>query len=157
MADVIETFRKTVGGLINHDGVYPNLLVYEKEDGSEHVQFVERSDPIVVMCNAFQKIVQEKSKRLVFGMDRYTDPGYGIETRDFVAVYFWENDAWRFGVLEYEDQVLREIRWDHSQWEKWHKRLGDEIRQAMGKFLRVKQHEVSHATKEDPQSSLPPV
>lgn len=137
MSDLIATFKKTVGGLINEDGVYPNVLVYEKEDGSEHVEFVERSEPIMVMCRAFQKILTDKSKRLVFGMDRYTDPDYGIDTRDFVAVYLWENEAWRFGVLEYEDQTPREIRWDNAKWEKWHKRFADEIRQAMSRFLKV--------------------
>ena len=137
MADVIATFKKSVGGLISDDGVYPNLLVYEKEDGSECVEFVERCEPIMVMCRGFDKIVNEKAKRLVFGMDRYTDPDFGIETTDFVAVYLWENDAWRFGVLEYEDRQLREIRWDHAKWEKWHKRFSDEIKQAMMRFLKV--------------------
>jgi hypothetical protein len=138
MSDVIATFKKTADGLIDHDGVYPNFVVYEAENGSANVEFVERCEPIMVMCRAFDKIHNLKSKKVVFCIDRYTDPEFGIDTKDFLAVYYWDESAWKFGVLEYDDGKTREIRWDHAAWGKWHKRFGDEIKQAMMQFLKVR-------------------
>ena len=133
-AQVITRFQECVTGLLDEQGVYPHVLVFEKGDGTSCMEFIDLREPISVLCHCLDRLVEERPKHLVFGMDRYSMPNQGVNTTDFVSVYFWDDDGWRFGVLEYADEKVVGMRWDCDF---WNKRMEGEIRMGMARLLKL--------------------
>lgn len=131
---VLARFEECVKGLLDEKGVYPHVLVYEKDDGSSTLEFIDLREPITILCHCLDRLVEERPKHLVFGMDRFSMPEQGVNTKDFVSVYFWDDGGWRFGILEYENEKIVGLRWDCDFWKS---RMEGEIRMGMTRLLKV--------------------
>ncbi len=130
----VTRFSECVAGLIDENGVFPHILVFETSDGVSHIEFIDMREPIDVMSHCLKCLIKERPKYLVFGMDRFSGPEQGVNTSDFVSVYFWDDGGWRFGVLEYRNEKIVELRWNC---EFWKKRMEGEVRMALSRLLKV--------------------
>ena len=133
-ATTIERFQHCVAGLLDEEGVFPHVLVFEKSDGVTQIEFIDLREPVNVLCHCLDRLIEERPKHLIFGMDRYSMPDQGVATKDFVAVYFWDDGGWRFGVLEYANEKVVGLRWDCDFWKQ---RLEGEIKMGMTRLLKM--------------------
>ena len=131
---VLARFQECAAGLLDSEGVYPHVLVYEKGDGTGGIEFIDEREPICVLTHALDRLIEERPKYLVFGMDRFSLPEQGVNTKDFVAVYFWDDEGWRFGILEYENEKIVGLRWNCDFWKK---RQEGEIKLGLQRLLKV--------------------
>ena len=131
---VLARFQECAAGLLDEKGVYPHILVFETSDGVTHMEFIDLREPVSVLTHCLGRLIDERPRHLVFGMDRFSLPDQGVNTSDFVSVYFWDDDGWRFGILEYENEKIVGLRWDC---EFWKKRQEGEIRMGMSRLLKV--------------------
>lgn len=75
---------------------------------------------------AWDIVLQEVGKmdtlELIFGIDRFTKEGQGIDTPSCVTVYHWRRDhdpsfwGYRLGVVPYDETGCRPVIWDHPFW-----------------------------------------
>ena len=133
MNHVIEKLLAMAAGLLDEAGVFPHVLVYERSDGTTNIEFIDFREPLTVLCHCLDRLIEERPKYLAFGMDRFSLPDQGVNTSDFLAVYFWDDGGWRFGICEYESK-LKEIRWDCDFWKK---RMEGEIRLGLNHLLKM--------------------
>lgn len=131
---VIDKFQHMVAGLLDNNGVYPHVLVFEKSDGVTNIEFIDQREPGMALAHSLNRLIEERPKYLVFGVDRFSLPDQGVNTKDFVSVYFWDDDAWRFGIIEYEHEKVVGLRWDC---EFWKGQMEKEIKMAMARLLKV--------------------
>jgi hypothetical protein len=131
---VLARFQECVKGLLDSEGVYPHVLVFEKSDGTTQIEFIDLREPICVLTHCLDRLIAERPKYLVFGMDRFSLPDQGVNTKDFVSVYFWDDDGWRFGILEYDNEKTVGLRWDCDFWKK---RQEGEIKLGLQRLLKV--------------------
>lgn len=132
---LLQHFEKMVAGTLDNNGVFPHILIFEKSDSSIQKEFINLSEPYHVLCHCLNRLVEERPKYLVFGLDRYAMPDQGVNTTDFLSFYFWDDGAWRFGIIEYQDEKIVGTRWDCTF---WNNKQELEIKQALGSLLRVK-------------------
>ncbi len=121
-------------GSIDEKGVYPHQMLVLQKNGKVGVYALALTEPHQVLNTMMKVLVDEKPAQLIFGMDRFTKPGQGTTLSDCVAGAFWNGDAWRVFVIEYQNEprIVKPMDWDN---EFWKKSVKDEIMDFMGDAL----------------------
>lgn len=63
-------------------------------------------------------------KEIIFGIDRWSKPGQGVDTSSLVTVYHYRRDVepedgampFRFGIIPYDENGAWPVIWDHPFW-----------------------------------------
>lgn len=129
---VVSRFEQCVQAVMDEKGVFPHVMIHEK-NGENAVEFLDLREPTDVISRALNILIDKRPAHLVFGLDRFSQPDQGLSTNDFVSVYFWDDGGWRFGVIEYQDQIARAIMWDNVYWKTV---MEKEIKQGLTSLLK---------------------
>lgn len=118
--ELINLFRMLNSDSIDAEGIkIPNAVAIKDEKQIIAGMAICGPDAGVDYYKAVARIlVAERPDQFIFGMDRFTKPGQGIETDSCLSVHYWNGEAWRFGVIPYQfdPHFFGEIDWDNSFW-----------------------------------------
>jgi hypothetical protein len=124
--DIPQIYHDNIARLINEKGVFPHQMLVEDKDGKLGFMALALDQPSQVMNHMLQVLVKEKPRQLMYGMDRYCKPGQGTTLNDCIGGAYWNGEAWRVFVIEYqhEPRIVKPIDW-HNDW--WKKSIREEL------------------------------
>lgn len=129
-----DEYHRHISLAIDEKGVYPHQMLVEDKDGKLGVYALALPEPHQVLT-AMLKALMEKPKQLIYGMDRYCKEGQGTTLGDCIAGAYWNGEAWRPFVIEYQNEprIVKPLDWNNAWWKKAIKsELTDFLDRALG-------------------------
>ncbi|ALG75071.1 hypothetical protein VY88_26430 [Azospirillum thiophilum] len=128
MTDLPATFHELISASIDESGVWPHQMIVRR-DGKLTLRALALP-PEGVMAH-LGRTIRDGADELIYGMDRYTQPGQGTEFADCIAAGWYRRDVgWRIGVIDYrhDPRIVRPWNWGNA-W--WIAAVGHELRQVL--------------------------
>lgn len=117
MSQVLESFWELNRMSVDAEGIAIPHCVYSNAEGGLTAAALALP-PAEIYVQVARFLVRDRPDELVFGIDRFTKPGQGIETADALSVSHWVNGRWRFGMIAYCFSAARfdAINWGYAYW-----------------------------------------
>lgn len=118
--NLTDTFFNHVSNCVDEKGVYPHVMMIIDKDDKLGVFTLAVDSPTQVMNQMVKTLTKENPKELIYGLDRFSKPGQGTTLGDLVAGAYWNGEAWRSFIIEYqhEPRVVKPLDWDNDHWNK---------------------------------------
>jgi hypothetical protein len=118
--DLLKTYHDHISRSIDEKGVYPHQMMCEDDDGKLGVYALMLNKPHEVLQAVLKALMEHKPKQLIYGLDRFCKSGQGTTLGDCIAGLYWNGEAWRPFIIEYqhEPRVVKPIDFDNQWWKK---------------------------------------
>jgi hypothetical protein len=124
MPDLIHQYEAMLPTFLDPDGfLRPPLLALHHNDTITMACMAIPQE--MIFSTAMSQFLTDLTvKELVFGIDRYTQPGQGTKYNDVFTIFWWqgertENMGFRFGVVNYRPlphKIIEPIDWNNAFW-----------------------------------------
>lgn len=118
--DLLKAYYVHISHSIDEKGVYPHQMMCEDGDGKLGVYALMLNKPEEVLRAVLKALMEHKPKQLIYGMDRYCKPGQGTTLGDCIAGGYWNGEAWRPYIIEYqhEPRIIKPMDFDNAFWKR---------------------------------------
>ncbi len=119
--ELIDSYFRMVSDSIDEEGVRIPPVFVTKMDGSLDITAVS-GPPHLIISTVRRAIRDENSCEIIFGLDRFTKPGQGIEFNDAFAGACGHRAAGKFiwtpyvMGYQYEPRVVLPVDWSNVFW-----------------------------------------
>lgn len=115
-----DVYHDHISRAIDEKGVYPHQMLCEDQDGKLGVYALMLNKPHEVFNAVMKCLVQDKPKQLIYGMDRFCKPGQGTTLGDCIGGAYWNGEAWRVFIIEYQNEprIVKPLDWTNEFWKK---------------------------------------
>ena len=114
-----ETYHQYVSTLIDVTGVYPHAVMVLEQDGTMGVCALDLKPP-QAMSEIAKLLIQNKTKELIYGFDRFCRKGQTEFFEDAIAGAYWNGEGWKPFIIEYQHdpRVVKPLNWENEFWNK---------------------------------------
>lgn len=149
MTDLLKKFVKHVEAILEPRGVFPHVALWRLAGENKlNMAAIAINEPDQVLGYVLDRLINEPVEELVFGLDRYSKPGQGVSTKDFLCVYHYlADEGWLYGVLEYQykPRIFKPIHWRHPVWAEI---MAGDVEHAAGRIVFKKELEDARQQRE---------
>lgn len=125
MSDLVQHYERSLPIWIHEDGFSrpPLLALHHNGETTMASMMIPQGEIFRVVMAKF--MTDLTVKEVIFGVDRYTQPGQGTKYRDVLTVFWWQGErlnedfGWKFGVVNYRPPPrtrIEPIDWDNEFW-----------------------------------------
>jgi hypothetical protein len=116
--DLPEIYHSNIANWIDESGVYPHQAMVVDKNGKIGVFALDFRTPSEVMNELLKVLLKEQPKEMIYGLDRFTKPNQGTTLGDVIAGAYWNGDAWRSFIIEYqhEPRIVKPLDWNNKFW-----------------------------------------
>lgn len=126
---LLNQFIKINSDSLDDKGIFPVMGFFRHADDTRTLTSYALAGPTIGndTFNMTRKLVREANVPVVeaaFGIDSLYAAGQGLEMPgfDFLRIYYWNGEAWSFGVMQYHfvpgdrESSIFPVQWDNVFW-----------------------------------------
>ncbi len=114
--EIIDIFTSQCNTCLNEKGIFPYPLIWE--EGTKFNIGIMDVPPQEVTKFAMDALLLKGANRVIWGLDRINKnpEENNIESNSFLTVFYFSEEGWKYGIIEYEYPDLQAIDWDNEHW-----------------------------------------